>query len=156
MTEMGGQLMVLAVGPRRYAVSVSEVAEVNAFPELHPIPGAPPLLAGAMNSHGRILPVISLAELWGLASTAAEGKVVVFDDWVAAMAVLVDEVLTIVPAAAVLEEDESQEPGVVRQLMLADGEAGLLSCQGLLEEMERRLRDRRFFGTATDSLAVEA
>jgi chemotaxis signal transduction protein len=109
-----------------------------------------------MNSHGRILPVISLAELWGLASTAAEGKVVVFDDWVAAMAVLVDEVLTIVPAAAVLEEDESQEPGVVRQLMLADGEAGLLSCQGLLEEMERRLRDRRFFGTATDSLAVEA
>lgn len=143
MTEMGGQLMVMTVGPRRYAVSVAEVAEVANFPSLHPIPGAPSLLAGAMNSHGRILPVISLVRLWGVTSAVAEGKVIVFEDWLASMAVLVDEVPTIVPTSAVLEEDDADEPGVDRRLMLADGEVGLVTCQGLLEEVERQLRERR-------------
>jgi purine-binding chemotaxis protein CheW len=156
MTEIGGQLMVIAVGPRRYAVPVTEVAEVVTLPVLHAVPGAPSLLAGAMNSHGRILPVISLAELWDLSPVAAEGKVIVFDDWVAAMAVLVDEVLTIIPMTSVLEEDESHEPGVVRQLMLADGEAGLVTCQGLLEVLELRFSRHRVFGAAAVLPAGEA
>jgi purine-binding chemotaxis protein CheW len=142
MTEMGGQLMLVAVGPRRFAVPVSEVAEVVAPPILHPVPGAPPLVIGAMNAHGRILPVISLAELWGLAPTADDGRVIIFDDWVAAMAVAVDQVTGIVPLTAILEEDESSEPAVSRQLILADGEADLVTCQSLLEELEQRLRDR--------------
>lgn len=143
MTEMGGQLMLVAVGPRRLALPVSEVAEVVTPPLLHPVPGAPPLVSGAMNAHGRILPVISLAELWELVPTADDGRVVIFDDWVAAMAVEVDQVLGIVPATAILEEDESREPAVVQQLMLADGEADLVTCQSLLEELEQRLRERR-------------
>jgi chemotaxis signal transduction protein len=116
--------------------------EVVPSPLLHPVPGSPPLVSGAMNAHGRVLPVISLTELWGLVPAAADGMVVIFDDWVAAMAVQVDEVFGIVPTTAVLEED-SHEPAVVRQLMLADGEAGLVTCQSLLGELEQRFLERR-------------
>ena len=155
MTEMGGQLMLFSAGPRRFAVPVVEVAEVMESPLLHPIPGAPPLLAGAMNFHGRILPVISLAEFWGLPPAPADGKVIVFDDWVASMGILADEVQNIIPVTSVLEEDESREAGVTRQLLLAEGKADLITCQVLLEEMERRLRSRRSFPAQIDSPPTE-
>jgi purine-binding chemotaxis protein CheW len=156
MTELGGQLMLIAVGPRRCAVPVGEVAEVVTLQPLHPIPGAPAILAGAMNSHGRILPVISLAALWGLpTATADNSRLVVFDDWLASMAVLADDVLAIIPLSEVLEEDEADVSGVTRRLMMADGEVDLLTCQELLGELERLLPDRRGLGAEPAAMATE-
>lgn len=130
--------MLLTVGARRFAVPLAEVAEVATLQPLHPIPGAPAAVAGAMNSHGRIVPVISLSAFWGLTPSAdeADPRLVVFDPRCATMAVLVDGVGDIVGWDAVLEEDTAMDRGIARQLMFADGEVGLLTCQGFLEEVE--------------------
>ena len=148
--------MLIAVGPRRCALPVGDVAEVATCQPLHTIPGAPSVLAGAMNSHGRILPVVSLASLWGLPpETGCDTKLIVFDNWLADMALLADDVLAIVPLSEVLEEDEAEAPGVERRLLLADGEVDLLTCQGLLGEVERRLQGRRGLETEPAVLARE-
>lgn len=137
MTEQMGRLMLVSVGSRRFAVPLSDVAEVTTLQQLHPVPGAPSEVSGAINRNGRIVPVISLAAFWGMAPfPAADPRLVVFHPRCAAMALLVDGVGDIVGWDAVLEEDAAMDRGVARQLMFADGEVGLVTCQGILEEVE--------------------
>jgi len=73
----GPLLDILEVGlaDRRYGFAVAEVHEVFVLRELLPIPCTPPFVLGVAHRHGRVLPVLSLAMILGLAETReAEGE----------------------------------------------------------------------------------
>ena len=59
-------VVVLGVGKERYGIDLQDVAEV--FPPVlpTPVPGAAPVVAGVINVHGEIRPVIDLRRLLGM------------------------------------------------------------------------------------------
>jgi purine-binding chemotaxis protein CheW len=60
-------VLVFHVGGERYAVGVTTVFQVLDTRGLHPLPGAPPWLLGAMVARTRVVPVLDLRQLLGLA-----------------------------------------------------------------------------------------
>ena len=139
MTDQEERILLFALGDERFALDLKETTEVLEPPEIFPVPGAPSFIAGAINSHGRPLPVVDLPALLGRGGLRPDGKVVVLDSRVADMAVWVDTVLAVVPYSAVLEEGEREDLGITKVLMLADGEVSLMSAVSLLEVVEKSI-----------------
>lgn len=56
-------VLVFAVAGGRYAVELRWVREIISLGALTPVPTAPPVIAGAMNFRGAIVPVVSAAAI---------------------------------------------------------------------------------------------
>jgi purine-binding chemotaxis protein CheW len=84
---LGG--VILRFAGARYAVDMSDVAEVVPVPVLTRVPGAPAWLSGVVNWRGRVLPVVDLRPLVGasLAPLPTSARLVVLsvDDVEAAL-----------------------------------------------------------------------
>jgi purine-binding chemotaxis protein CheW len=57
------QLLPFIVGYETYALELIEVQEVVENQEIYLFPGSPEIIAGAINFHGQITPVVDLAQL---------------------------------------------------------------------------------------------
>src|SRR6476659_9315008 len=66
----------VCVGREHYAVPVEHVLEVAEAGDVAPVPGAPAQIVGVRNLRGQIVPVISLAKLFGLADEESQRIVV--------------------------------------------------------------------------------
>jgi chemotaxis signal transduction protein len=95
-------VIVFTLGGQRHAVELRWVREVVTLGWVTPVPNAPPAVAGVVNYHGAIVPVIDVAVLAGAAPGPArahpgEGAVVLeVEDTRAALRVgAVDEVTTL-------------------------------------------------------------
>jgi purine-binding chemotaxis protein CheW len=66
----------ICVGHEHYALPVEHVLEVAEPGEIAPVPGAPRQVIGVRNLRGQIVPVVSLARLFGLPEEKAERIVV--------------------------------------------------------------------------------
>jgi purine-binding chemotaxis protein CheW len=66
-------VLVLAIAKERYAISLSDVAEVLAPVRPTPVPGAATVFAGVINVHGEIRAVLDLSRLLGLPQPARSG-----------------------------------------------------------------------------------
>lgn len=55
------------VGQQHYGVEEFYVREVSLIEDITPVPGTPAFIAGIVNVHGRILPVIDIQHFLGLA-----------------------------------------------------------------------------------------
>jgi len=137
MTETCRKYLVFTLHERRYAVDLALVAEVEEPPILWPIPGAPACYPGAMNFHGAIVAVMDLAAFFGHPASHALEKVVVLAPGVASLALLVEQVESIVPADQVQcdhtrHSDDRYSSGT---LLLADG------CDALLLDIVELVRD---------------
>src|ERR1700730_19147780 len=60
--------LVFALGSELYALPATQVHEVRPLGWLTPLPGTPAFLAGLINVPGRIVPLIDLRPLLGIAS----------------------------------------------------------------------------------------
>jgi len=60
-------IVIFRAGGERFAVPLSEVAEIIPNPACTPVPGAPPELAGVIQVRGEIRPVCELSRVLGLA-----------------------------------------------------------------------------------------
>lgn len=60
------QLVLFRSDDQKYALDLAAVERVIAAVEVTPLPEAPDIVAGIINLHGRILPVISLRRRLGL------------------------------------------------------------------------------------------
>jgi purine-binding chemotaxis protein CheW len=71
--------VLLRLGGSRFAVAMSDVAEVTALPPVTRLPGAPAWLAGVANWRGRMLPVLDIRTLVGVPVTplASSARLVV-------------------------------------------------------------------------------
>jgi chemotaxis-related protein WspB len=56
-------MLLLSAGQDHYAIDARQVAEIVASVELTPLPGAPNGVAGLVNYHGRLWPVVDLCRL---------------------------------------------------------------------------------------------
>jgi len=54
------QLVVFRLDERRYALTLVAVEQVVRAVDVTPLPGAPAIVLGAINVHGRVLPVINV------------------------------------------------------------------------------------------------
>ncbi|MDG4555467.1 MAG: chemotaxis protein CheW [Candidatus Competibacter sp.] len=57
--------LLFAVGADRYALSAGEIVEILPLVALKRVPSAPPYLAGLLNYHGALAPVVDLNRLIG-------------------------------------------------------------------------------------------
>jgi chemotaxis signal transduction protein len=71
--------VLLRLGGSRFAVAMSDVAEVTALPSVTRLPGSPSWLVGVANWRGRMLPVIDIRTLVGVPVTplASSARLVV-------------------------------------------------------------------------------
>jgi chemotaxis signal transduction protein len=65
-------VLVLGIGTERYGIDLPDVVEVLPLLSPTPVPGAPAVLAGVINVHGEIRPVIDLKRVLGM-ETAEDG-----------------------------------------------------------------------------------
>ena len=90
------QLLPFKVGYETYAVELTEVQEVVENQTLYPFPGAPKVVAGAISFHGRIVPVIDLAQLLGFPTGKIGQRLVVLINERGPIALGVDQVRAII------------------------------------------------------------
>jgi purine-binding chemotaxis protein CheW len=62
-------LLVLQVGPERYAVDVDAVREIKPREGVTPLPGLPSFWSGLVNQRGNLVPVLDLTTYLGLPSS---------------------------------------------------------------------------------------
>jgi purine-binding chemotaxis protein CheW len=62
-----------------YAIELTRVRVVVPAPEVTPLPGAPPALAGVFNLHGDVVPLFDTAVLLGLPPGTSGDRVAVAD-----------------------------------------------------------------------------
>lgn len=62
-----------------YALPVDDVSEVADLGEVTPVPGAGSAVVGVRNLRGRVLPIVDLAAVLGLAPCSAPERIVIAD-----------------------------------------------------------------------------
>lgn len=94
------QVLLFDLGEERYGLEVGEVQEVADAPQMHYIPQAPEFFLGAINFHGRILPVLDLGRFLDLPDTPQDPRKIVLAGEGRGLALSAGSVQRIVPMAA--------------------------------------------------------
>lgn len=72
-SEIQSQVLVFRLADERYGIELANVAEVLPATRCTPVPGAPPALAGVINFHGEIRPVMDLKRVLDIPDPAGFG-----------------------------------------------------------------------------------
>lgn len=94
------RMLLFTVGHGHYGLELEALQEVADDPLRHYVPGTGNVLAGAVNVHGRILPVIDLPLLLGAADAVRDQRLVVLGPQFHGLALVVSAVGRIVPFEA--------------------------------------------------------
>lgn len=128
---MSAEHVRVRAGGEDYAVPAGLVREVDELGTISPVPGAPAAVVGVRNVRGRIVPVLELATLLGLARGEPE-RVVIVEHEAHAAALAVDAVLDVaaLPSGAFEPDDRA----AVAASVLVDGAlVGILDVAALLD-----------------------
>lgn len=71
------QLLPFMLGDERYGLKLTEIQEIVEDASLHYLPAAPATIIGAVNVHGRILPVLDLARQLGFETDTHSPRMIV-------------------------------------------------------------------------------
>lgn len=131
-----GRFLLFTLRDSTYAIDLQQVAEVIEPPPLFPIPLAPTHFIGAINSHGKIKPVLDLS-LPAPDCSRPGRKIMVLEDRVADLAIMVDGVLSIA-SAETMEMKPADADNDLSDWIFSDGteEIGLLALDRLLQRLE--------------------
>ncbi|MBI1922202.1 MAG: chemotaxis protein CheW [Geobacter sp.] len=132
-----GRLLIFSLQGSGFALELAEVAEIVEPPPLFPIPRVPSCFNGVMNSHGNLVPVVDLAEFFGLGAQAVGGKILVLDRQIANLAFRVENIRGIITSDLVLEEHAGDRQMVTKILQLPDGEIRRLDLAGIVGGLEK-------------------
>ncbi len=69
--------LVIRVGEEYFGIEIGRVVEILNPGQIHAIPDIPPFLRGVMNVRGDIVPVVSLADRFGIRSIPEKQRVVI-------------------------------------------------------------------------------
>lgn len=164
VADEGGQaalpVIVLGIEAERYAIDLPDVAEVLPPVRITPVPGAAAAIAGVINVHGQIRPVIDLRRLLGLGPDAGmtgraePGRVVLLRREGREMGLLIDSVGKIVwidPADVESEGNgNTGSPGCVLSKYIRRSTKDLLmvlSTEALYAELEKGVTDMSDIGS---------
>jgi purine-binding chemotaxis protein CheW len=130
--------VVFRVGPERFAIPLDAVREVVVpHPPFARVPRSSDAVRGVMNLRGRVVAVVDLAALLGLAPQplqAATGQVLILDQGRRSLGFLIAGVLGVEP----LEPPDGGAPDLVRGVAAgAAGAVTVLGASALATEAER-------------------
>ena len=136
------QFVVFTLGKEEYALPIASVKEIVIYHGATKLPGTPAFMEGIINLRGIVIPVIDLANRFGVAaSNAPEKKVVIIETTAGQTAVIVDEVTEVVrigdelieppPAISRLNGLQVEGVGKLKNRLLI-----LLNTEHLLDEQE--------------------
>jgi purine-binding chemotaxis protein CheW len=140
------EALVFRLGEEYYAFSSEQVVEVRPLSHITPLPSAPGFVAGLVNVRGRIVPVLDLRPLFGLASppdtaraivlvSSAQGNVGVLSTDQPKVRRLVDLGLTRLPAGTPQGLDPIYVRGVTADMVV------LLDAEPLLADQRVIVQD---------------
>lgn len=134
------QLLPFRLGAEVYALELVDVQEVVEQQPLHPMPGVPETVIGAIAFHGRIVPAIDLPLLLGFPAAARSERMIVLTDEHGPVALAVDQLLRIVNLDLVhstLSQSDS-EADCIRGVLNRDGQMiSLLDLQQLRQLLKQ-------------------
>ncbi|UFS71565.1 chemotaxis protein CheW [Geomonas sp. RF6] len=133
---MPRRFLTFHAGGERYALELSDVAEVTEPRQTFPLPVAPEYFAGIFNSHGTLTAVVDLSRYLGRGGRAAEGKFLLLDKRLASLALWVDEVGAIVREDPSLSREPAEDPLLEALLQTEDGAVKLIRIEALLALLE--------------------
>jgi purine-binding chemotaxis protein CheW len=143
------KLVAFRVGDDQFAADIFSVERVLRHARPRPVPDLPAWLEGLIDYEGRVIPVISLRERFGVAGERPEGArtmvCVVGDSWIAMTVDSVQEVVTIDEAQ--LEPPPAIFRGLAREYLKGlvrrpEGVLVALDVAHLLTSHERLQLDR--------------
>jgi purine-binding chemotaxis protein CheW len=71
------RMLLFRVGCEQYGLEIGSIQEIADDPPLHGVPQCGAFLLGAINLHGRVLPVIDLPALLGMSGASRDSRLVV-------------------------------------------------------------------------------
>ena len=99
------QFVICLIGSEEFAVDVLSVQEINRIVEVTRVPKTPPYVEGVINLRGRIIPVLDLRKLFGLAGVqqTTQTRIVVVSVQARLVGLIVDSVEEVlrVPKSAI-------------------------------------------------------
>ena len=90
------QLLPFTVGYETYALELVEVQEVVENQKIYPFPGSPEIVAGSINFHGRIIPVVDLVKLLNFPPDKRGQRLIVLTNQRGPVALEVDQVQAVI------------------------------------------------------------
>lgn len=141
------QILTFRFGGHLYGLEVGRIQEVVKAPEFFYIPRAGKSFAGAINFHGRVVPVLDLPVFAGQPVRKRDSRVIVLPPAVGSLGFTVESIHGLV----LLEEDaiqeglsEETEGKYVRCLASHEGQVlRLFDVERLLRDMEHSGREDR-------------
>jgi len=140
VSDSTGHLIIFSVAGKRHALRLEQAAEVLEKVPTFPVPGVPPWLGGAINCHGRIVPVLDLAAFLGAPLPTRGGTVIVLDRRVGDLALRVEGAVAIVAMDAAMEESGEAESPVERDFVVAGQRLAMLSPETVVKALEEILK----------------
>lgn len=136
------RLLPFRVGPVRYGLEIEAIQEVADNPPLSSVPQGGAHLLGAINLHGRILPVIDLAGLLAQPASSRDPRLVVLSSEFHGLALAVSDVGRMTTfAASDLRLPSRDEQAQAIAGVIAAGEAeeriNLLDAAMVIELLEK-------------------
>lgn len=133
------RLVLILLSGTRMAIDLASVTEVTELPETWQIPLAPRFFKGAMNSHGRLIPVLDLALWTGSGIGKPGGKTLILDRRLADLALWVDDVEQVMHFSC--SSQLSHEEGFIAAILEIDGsKVPLISAKSLVDMLEHNMR----------------
>jgi chemotaxis signal transduction protein len=132
-------LLLIQVGCAQYGVELDEVQEVADAPTLYAVPSSHGPLLGAINAHGRVLAVIDLPRLLGVAAAPLDHRLVVLDAARHELALAVSAVGRIVPftSDSLLPSPEHDATAAVAGVVeIEELSVNLLDVDAVIERLE--------------------
>jgi chemotaxis signal transduction protein len=121
-------------GGEDYALSAADVREVDEIGEVAILPGAPAGVIGVRNVHGRVVPVLDLAQLLGIGGPESPGRIVIAEDSGRRAALAVEAVVGVEDIGDAGEEAQSP---LLSGAALVDGVLiGILDLPALLDSVQ--------------------
>jgi len=140
MSGRGRRFLIFTLRGDRYAMNVSDLAEVMETPPTFPIPKAPKSFLGVMNFHGSPIPVLDLASFLHGEPPKNSGRILILDHKIGSLALRIDTVERIVSDIRGLQIQQ-EEGSYVRQSILFNTEKiPLFALDILITELENEVR----------------
>lgn len=135
------RMLLFRVGGAPYGLEIEAIQEVADDPPLHSVPKAGAFLLGAVNLHGRVLPVIDLPALLGAAAAPRDRRLLVLTPEFHSLALAISGVGPIVPfeaAALHLPPTAEAAPAAAGVVSIGDGgeRINLLDPGAVIERLE--------------------
>lgn len=133
-SQFPGRLVVFLLDGQRYALHLAAVQRVIRIAEITPLPAAPPIVAGILNVHGAVVPVVNIRGRFGLPNreTSLSDQIIIARTMRRTIALIVDSVTEVVerPLNQIVTKD-SIVPGISYIEGVAKLEDGLILIHDL-------------------------